>query len=74
MTDSQEQLLIHLLRQGDWSSAIAFYREETGRDTEAARLAVRKIAEQYGLRPRSRWAAPVAVAVVVATAGWFFWT
>lgn len=73
MTDSQEQLLIHLLRQGDWSSAVAFYREETGRDYEAARIAVRKIAEQYGLRPRYRWAAPIALVIVVAVAGWLFW-
>ncbi|MEZ6091325.1 MAG: hypothetical protein R3C05_25575 [Pirellulaceae bacterium] len=55
MTDSQKDLLIHLLQQGDWTDAVVAYCEETGADVETATHVVRQLAEQNAIRPARRW-------------------
>lgn len=55
MTDSQMDLVLHLLQQGDWSDAVAAYREETGADEESARNVVRQLAKQHQINPSRNW-------------------
>ncbi len=74
MTSVQKDLLMHLLQQGAWAEAVAFYQEETGADAATAGDAVRRMAARAGLR-RMRWGflpiSLIAIAVCCAAVVWF---
>ncbi|QDV11871.1 hypothetical protein CA51_17470 [Rosistilla oblonga] len=56
MTDSQKDLVLHLLQQGNWHDAVVACCEETGADVETARAAVRQLASEHRLtQPRNWW-------------------
>jgi hypothetical protein len=73
MTDSQRDLVLHLLRAGDWPDAIVAYMDETGADEETAREAVGQLARDHQLRRSyTGWItlAAAASALLLLLAGW----
>ena len=76
MPRDDEDLLLLLLREGNRSQAVQFYREETGAGADDAREVVARLAEQHGLRSHRLPLVPlmlllfvVIVVVIVAIAG-----
>ncbi|WP_145092972.1 hypothetical protein [Rosistilla carotiformis] len=55
MTDSQKDLVLHLLHQGNWHDAVVACCEETGADVETARAVVRQLANEHRLNPTRKW-------------------
>ena len=69
MTDSQRDLVLHLLHQGDWSDAIAAYCEETGDDRDTARVVVAQLAKEYQIDVFRKWKlVAVATLLIIAAA------
>ena len=67
MTDSQKDLVLHLLRQGDWSDALEAYCEETGDDLETARSVVKALAKEHQIDVYRNWKI-VAISVFLTVA------
>lgn len=72
MTDEQRELVLHLIRVGDYSDAVTAYQEETGVDQDAAASAVAALAARHGLKPTGalRWSWIALVLSLAAGAGW----
>ena len=72
MTEEQRELVLHLIRVGDYSDAVAAYQEETGADEDTAASAVAALADRHGLKRAGgigwQW---IALALSLAAgAGW----
>lgn len=50
MTETQRDLVLHLLSEGDWQEAITAYAEEAGVSHDDAKVAVARLADQCNLR------------------------
>ena len=74
MTEIQRDLVLHLLRQGDWQDATIAYAEEAGITPREAAEAVRQLAASHDIHRHSAWwMAMAAVASFVSlVAGWVF--
>ena len=72
MTETQRDLVLHLLREGDWHDAVIAYAEEVGVSHGEAVEAVESLAAQQNIHRHSmRWLALAAVASMVSlAAGW----
>lgn len=72
MTEIQQDLVLHLLREGDWHEATIAYAEEAGISHQEASDAVQQLAAQQNIRRNSiGWLTFAAVASVASLlAGW----
>lgn len=72
MTETQRDLVLHLLREGDWHDAIMAYAEEVGVTQGEAAEAVEALAAQLNIHRHSvSWLAIAAVASMLSLiAGW----
>lgn len=69
MTEIQRDLVLHLLRQGDWREAVDAYAEEAGVTRREAEDGVAQLAETHGVRRRSYgWLTLAAVASAASLA------
>lgn len=75
MTETQRDLVLHLLKEGDWQEAMIAYSEETGASPEEARDAVTRLAEQCNLKNSSRrrmWVFAAMASAIGLVAGLLF--
>jgi hypothetical protein len=72
MTEIQQDLVLHLLREGDWYDATIAYAEEAGISHHEASEAVKQLAAEQNIHRYSfRWLALAAVASLLSlAAGW----
>ena len=72
MTETQRDLVLHLLREGDWHDAVMAYAEEVGVTHNEATQAVEALAAQQNIHRHSvRWLALAALASMLSlAAGW----
>lgn len=72
MTEIQQDLVLHLLREGDWQEATIAYAEEAGISHQEASDAVQQLAAQQNIHRSSLgWVTLAAVASVLSLlAGW----
>lgn len=72
MTETQQDLVLHLLREGEWRDAVMAYAEETGVTTDEANEAVKALAVGQNIqRSGSRWLMIAAIASMLSlAAGW----
>lgn len=72
MTEVQRDLVLHLLREGDWQEAIIAYAEEAGVTQFEATEAVHALAASNNIRKKSLgWFTLAAFASFVSlAAGW----
>lgn len=72
MTEIQQDLVLHLLREGDWHEATVAYAEEAGISHQEAADAVQLLAAQQNIHRQSiGWLTVVAVASALSLlAGW----
>lgn len=69
MTELQRDLVLHLLREGDWHDAVIAYAEEAGITASEAEQAVEQLAAHHQIRRRSyRWLTFAAVASAASLA------
>lgn len=53
---NHQAIIVHLLREGEWSQAVLVYREETGAPRHLATREVKRIALQHNIAlPISGW-------------------
>jgi hypothetical protein len=55
MTETQQDLVLHLLREGDWQDAILAYAEEAGVSHEEATEAVEALAASEHIARHPTW-------------------
>lgn len=72
MTETQQDLVLHLLREGEWHDAVMAYAEEAGVTTDEATEAVKALASHQNIHRRSStWLMLAAVASMLSlAAGW----
>lgn len=72
MTETQRDLVIHLLREGDWQEAVLAYAEEAGVTNREASEAVEALAASHHIERHSfSWLAVAAIAsLLLLLAGW----
>lgn len=73
MTESQRDLVLHLLGEGDWQDAVKAYAEEMGVSPEEADDAVKQLAIVHAIAPPRgrRWIMIAAIASMLSlVAGW----
>jgi hypothetical protein len=72
MTEIQQDLVLHLLREGDWHEATVAYAEETGVPFDEAVDAVRQLAADQNISRQSfKWLVAAAIASMLSLfAGW----
>lgn len=72
MTEIQQDLVLHLLREGDWHEATIAYAEEAGISHQEASEAVQQLAAQQNIQRKSLgWFTLAALAsVAFLVVGW----
>jgi hypothetical protein len=69
MDRDREGLLLLLLREGSTRHAIELYQEETGAAPEEAKLTVKQLARQHGIRARRNGFLPLLLAGLAGLLG-----
>ena len=69
MDRDREGLLLLLLQEGSPRHAIELYQEETGAAPEEARVAIKQLAQQHGVRLRRSGVLPLVLAGLAGLLG-----